>query len=99
MANIPCSVTKEELIERLRNRAGLSKAQAAAALNALISEITEALECGQAVRLVDFGTFEPAFRKGRSVLNPQTKERMQVPAKRVPTFRAGKQLKQRVANV
>lgn len=95
----PCSVGKEELIDRLRARTGLSKADATKALTGLIEEISDALGSGECVRLVGFGVFESAFRKGRTGFNPKTKEPIEVAAKRVPVFRAGIPLKEKVASL
>ncbi|WP_287961645.1 HU family DNA-binding protein [Alcanivorax sp.] len=89
-------MNKSELVQKIAERAGLSKAQATAALNAMIDAITETLEKGESVSLVGFGTFKVSERAERTARNPQTGETMVVPAAKVPRFSAGKALKDAV---
>jgi DNA-binding protein HU-beta len=89
-------MTKEELIEKVASGAGLSKADAARAVNATIGSITSALKKGQSVTLVGFGTFKVSKRKARKGRNPRTGEVINIKATKVPRFSAGKSLKDAV---
>jgi len=90
-------MNKQELIGRIAKDARISKTTAGKALDATLQTITEALKKRQSVTLVGFGTFTTAERKARIGRNPQTKKEMKIPAKQVPKFRAGKELKAAVA--
>lgn len=70
-----------------------TKKDAQAAVDCVFSSITNALENGDSVSLIGFGTFKVADRKARQGRNPQTGEEMYIPARRVPKFAAGKALK------
>jgi DNA-binding protein HU-beta len=89
-------MTKEELIEKVASGAGLSKADAARAINTTIGSITSALKKGQSVTLVGFGTFKVSKRKARKGRNPRTGEVITIKAAKVPRFSAGKSLKDAV---
>ena len=67
------------------------------AVNAVLETITESMKNGEKVQLVGFGTFEVRERKARKAQNPQTKEEITIPATKVPAFKAGKGLKDVVA--
>jgi len=90
-------MNKQDLIGRIAKDARLSKTAAGKALDATLETITEALKKRQSVTLVGFGTFTTAERKARIGRNPQTKKEMKIPAKQVPKFRAGKDLKAAVS--
>lgn len=89
-------MNKEQLIERVASRTGLSKKDANAALDAILDGITSALKKGEKVTLVGFGTFTVRRRKAREGRNPQTGEKIRIPARKVPAFTAGKELKAQV---
>ena len=89
-------VNKSELIDQVAEKAGLSKADAGRALDAVIDAVTAALERGDAVNLVGFGSFSVKARAARTGLNPRTKETIQIPASNNPVFKAGKALKDAV---
>jgi len=89
-------MTKAELIERMAQRAKISKRGAGIALNTLVESITNALKSGDKVALVGFGTFSVSKRKARTARNPRTGETIEVPAKRAPKFKAGRDLKNAV---
>ncbi len=89
-------MTKGDLIEALAKKADCSKAEATNCLNTLIDEITASLVKGEEVTLTGFGTFKVSHRKARTGRNPQTGETLQIPAMKVPRFKAGKQLKEAV---
>ena len=89
-------MTKAELVNSIAEKGGLSKKDAEKALNAVTDSITEALAGGDKVQIVGFGTFEVRDKKARDSINPRTKEKIKVPAKKSPAFKAGKALKDAV---
>jgi len=90
-------MNKTELIAEVANKAGLSREDAEKALGAVVETITEAVVKGDKVQLVGFGSFETKQREARTGRNPKTKETIEIPATRVPVFKAGKALKDAVA--
>ncbi len=90
-------MNKTELIAEVANKAGLSRKDAEKALGAVVETITEAVVKGDKVQLVGFGSFETKRREARTGRNPKTKETIEIPATRVPVFKAGKALKDAVA--
>lgn len=89
-------MTKQELIERMAGKAGITKRVASDALDSATDGITSALKRGQKVSLIGFGTFSVTKRKARIGRNPQTGDTIRIPAGRVPKFSAGKALKDAV---
>lgn len=85
-------MNKTELINAIASEAGLSKADAAKALNATTAAIAGALKAGDKVALLGFGTFAPAERPARTGKNPRTGEVLEIPAKMVVKFKAGADL-------
>ena len=90
-------MNKAELISAGAMKADVSKKDAEAVLTAALDTITEALAEGEKVQLVGFGSFELKKRAARLGRNPKTKEAIEIPASVVPTFKAGKALKDAVA--
>ena len=90
-------MNKVELIAQIAEKSGLSKKDAEKALAAVIDTITEAVSNGDKVQLVGFGSFEVKQREARVGRNPKTKEAIDIPATRVPVFKAGRALKDSVA--
>ena len=86
-------MTKSEFIERFAARAGLSKKDAAAAVDAFIDVVKSALEAGEEVQFTGFGKFYVQKREAREGINPQTKAKITIEATRVPRFSAGSALK------
>ena len=86
-------MNKSTLIAKIAEKSELNKKQAEAALNAFTETITEALKAGEKVQLMGFGTFEIKERAARIGRNPATKENIEIPAKKIPTFKAGKGFK------
>ena len=86
-----------ELINAAALKADVSKKDAEAVITAALDAITEALAEGEKVQLVGFGSFEVKKRAARLGRNPKTKEEIEIPASVVPTFKAGKALKDSVA--
>ncbi|ADL53467.1 histone family protein DNA-binding protein [Clostridium cellulovorans 743B] len=89
-------MNKTELISSIAEKSGLTKKDAEAALKGFMESIQEALEKKEKVQLVGFGTFEVKERAERTGRNPRTKEEIKIPASSVPSFKAGKELKDRV---
>ena len=90
-------MTKTELINAVAEKAELTKKDADKAVSAVIDTITESLAKGEKIQLVGFGTFEVRERAAKEGINLATKEKMNIPAKKVPAFKAGKALKDVVA--
>ena len=90
-------MNKAELVAAVAEKTALSKKDSAKAVNAAFEAITAALVGGDKVQLVGFGAFEVKERNARVGRNPKTKEEIQIPASRVPVFKAGKALKDVVA--
>mgnify|MGYP000042663341 CR=1 FL=1 len=90
-------MNKGELVDRVAEKASVTKKQADAVLTAAIDSIMEAVSTGDKVTLVGFGSFEPRERKEREGRNPKTGEAMKIPATKVPAFSAGKLFKDMVA--
>ena len=90
-------MNKTELVAEIAKKSGLSKKDAEKALNATLDAVTEALAAGDKVQLVGFGGFETKKREARMGRNPKTKEAIEIPATKLPVFKAGKALKDKVA--
>ena len=90
-------MNKTELIAITAENAGMTKKDTERMLNAAIDAITLALVKGEKVQLSGFGTFEVKDREARIGRNPHTKEAVEIPATRVPAFKASKALKDTVA--
>ena len=90
-------MNKTELIALVAQSAGLTKKDAERVLNAAFDSMTEALVKGEKVQLSGFGTFEVKEREARIGRNPHTKEAIEIPATKVPVFKASKALKDNVA--
>ncbi len=86
-------MNKAELIQAIAAKSGLSKKNAEEALAAVVGAVTDALKAGDKVSLVGFGTFAVKARAARMGKNPQTGEAIPIAACKVPTFAAGKALK------
>ena len=89
-------MNKSELIAMIADVAGLSKADAKKALDATVDVLKEALVAGEKIQLVGFGTFAVAERPAREGINPATKEKIQIPARKVAKFKAGAELSEAV---
>jgi len=87
---------KAELVEEVSDKTGLTKKQAGNVLDAVTETITNTLSKGKKVTLVGFGTFQVRQRKAREGRNPRTGKKLEIPAKKVPKFRAGKNLREAV---
>ena len=90
-------MNKQELIAAMTKESGLSVKDATAALNAYTAAVTAALQNGEKVQLVGFGTFEVRERAARTGRNPQTGAEIKIAASKQPAFKAGKAFKDAVA--
>lgn len=86
-------MNKNDLIATVAGKTGLSKSEAAKAVDGVFDSITASLKKGQEVRLVGFGTFSVSRRAASQGRNPRTGESIQIPASNQPKFKAGKGLK------
>jgi DNA-binding protein HU-beta len=89
-------MTKADLVAKMADSAGVTKAVAEKALNSLISAVTDALAAGDKITLVGFGTFDLAERSQREGRNPRTGETITIPSAKVVRFKAGNKLKESV---
>lgn len=87
---------KESLINEVAKGAGLTKKDAAEAVNAVFKAIADSMARHEKVQLIGFGNFEVRHRAARKGRNPQTGEEMEIPATDVPAFKPGKSLKDAV---
>ena len=90
-------MNKTELISIAAENSGMTKKDAERVINAAIDAVTAALVKGEKVQISGFGTFETKDREARIGRNPHTKEAIDIPATRVPSFKASKALKDNVA--
>jgi DNA-binding protein HU-beta len=86
-------MNKSELTESIADEAGLTKADAGRALDALIGSVSKALKKGDTVNLIGFGTFSVKKRAARTGRNPATGETIKIKASKTPSFKAGKAFK------
>ncbi len=89
-------LNKTDLIGDVAGKTGMTKKDVEKILNALFTTIEDTLKAGDKVQLVGFGTFEVRERKARTGRNPQTGAEIKIPASRVPAFKVGKTLKDKV---
>lgn len=89
-------MNKSELIDAIANSADLPKAAAGRALDAVIAAVTNELKAGGSVSLVGFGVFSVKERAERQGRNPRTGDSITIPAAKIPSFKAGKALKDAV---
>jgi DNA-binding protein HU-beta len=89
-------VTKSEFVDQVADRSGLGKGEADKAVNAVLDTIEEVLRRGGDINFTGFGKFSVAERGARQGVNPQTGERIQIAASKVPRFSAGSALKKAV---
>ena len=87
-------MTKQEFVDRVANKSGLSRREASEAVDAFLDSITDALRSGEEVAFTGFGKFSVQDRAARQGVNPRNpSERVHIPATKVPKFSAGSQLK------
>ena len=89
-------MTKAELVEKVANQINLTKKQTEVVVNTVFSSITDSLAEGKKVELRGFGSFRIRQRNARVGRNPKSGEKVDVPSKKVPFFKAGKELRELV---
>ncbi|KKM78940.1 hypothetical protein LCGC14_1354950 [marine sediment metagenome] len=89
-------MNKAELVEKVAGEVGLTKKDVNNVVDAVTSAITNSLAGGEKVTLVGFGTFQVQKRKARRGVNPQTGQKISIPAKDVPKFKPGRSLREAV---
>lgn len=89
-------MNKADLINALAEQNGITKKEAEKAVNGVIAIIADALKSGDKVQIMGFGAFEVKERAARTAINPATKAKMDIPASKVVSFKAGKALKDSV---
>ena len=89
-------MNKAELTEQVSGKTGLTKKETQNVIDALTEAVGDALSKGERATLVGFGTFKVVNRKARRGVNPQTRESIQIPAKKVPKFVPGKGLREKI---
>lgn len=89
-------MNKAELVEKVAGEVGLTKKDVNNVVDGVTSAITDSLAGGEKVTLVGFGTFQVQKRKARQGVNPQTGQRISIPAKDVPKFKPGRSLREAV---
>jgi len=87
---------KAQLVDDVASKTGLTKKDAAAAVDAVFGSVQSTLAKGEKVQLIGFGNFEVRQRAARKGRNPQTAKEIQIPASKVPAFKPGKALKDAV---
>ena len=90
-------MNKTELVAAVAEKVGLTKKDAERVINATVETVTETLVKGEKVQLSGFGNFEVKAREARVGRNPRTKETIQIPATKLPVFKASKALKDSVS--
>jgi DNA-binding protein HU-beta len=89
-------MNKDQFIEAIVAATGLSKKDSAGALEAMIDIVTKTLKKGDKVAIAGFGTWQVSKRAARAGVNPKTGAKIQIPAMKVPKFKAGKGLKEAI---
>ena len=89
-------MNKRELVEAVSDKTGITKKKTGNVVDAVTETITDTLSQGEKITLVGFGTFQVRQREERKGVNPQTKEALTIPAKKVPKFKAGKELRKAI---
>lgn len=90
----PGVMTKAELVDEVAHAVQLTKKQAETIVNIVFDSIVESLRAGQKIELRGFGSFRLRSRKSRTGRNPKTGEKVDVPSKKIPYFKPGKELKE-----
>ena len=89
-------MTKAELVVNVAEKAGLDRRKAEKAVGAFVDTVKQALVEGDKVQIIGFGTFENRERSARTGRNPRTGEKIEIAASKLPSFKAGKALKEAV---
>jgi DNA-binding protein HU-beta len=89
-------MNKGELVTSVAKKTGLTKKETELVLTTILETIVDVIACGEKITLVGFGSFEARERKAKEGRNPQTGEKIYIPASRIPVFSVGKFFKKRV---
>ena len=89
-------MTREDIVDIIAKKAGMTKKLAAIVLNSTLEGITETLKAGEKIAFIGFGSFAVSKRNARTGINPKTQAKITIPASKVPVFRAGTKLKEDV---
>jgi len=89
-------MTKKELVAAIAKETALTQKDCAAVIDALVAKIGDELAAGGSIKVPDLGTFKVSARAARKGINPVTKEEIEIPASKAPSFKAAKALKDRV---
>lgn len=89
-------MNKDEMIAKISESTGISKKQASDAIQVFIESVTSQLQNGKKVSFSGFGTFSVSHRKARMGRNPQTGSAIEIPASKLPVFKAGKNFKEAI---
>jgi DNA-binding protein HU-beta len=89
-------MTKDQIVKKIAEETGITAKKAKTALDTVIGTITDSLKKKEKVTFTGFGTFNVVYKKARKGKNPKTMQVINIPAKNVPTFKAGKTLKDKV---
>ena len=89
-------MTKQDLVAHLATKAGISKKQAGTALESFMGAVMSELKKGNSITLTGFGVFKVSKRAARVGVNPRTRAKINIPATKVPSFKAGKKLRESV---
>ena len=89
-------MNKQELVAEIAGKVGIRKKDVQNVVDAFIEKVSDSLSRGEKVTLVGFGSFQVIQKKARRGVNPQTRKAIQIPAKKVPKFVAGKALREKV---
>ena len=92
-------MTKAELVDEVARVVQLTKKQAETIVNIVFDSIVDSLRSGQKIELRGFGSFRLRIRKSRTGRNPKTGEKVEVPSKKIPYFKPGKELKELINKV
>ncbi|MFN7160931.1 MAG: HU family DNA-binding protein [Candidatus Gracilibacteria bacterium] len=87
-------MTKQDLVAHLANKAGVTKKQAGVMLESFMDAVMAALKKGDSLTLTGFGTFKVSKRAARQGVNPRTRQKISIPAMKVPAFKAGKKFRE-----
>ena len=87
-------MTKQDLVAHLANKAGVTKKQAGVMLESFMDSVMAALKKGDSLTLTGFGTFKVSKRAARQGVNPRTRQKISIPAMKVPAFKAGKKFRE-----
>lgn len=96
MGGARTTMDKPQVVQKVAERTGLTRAQASKAVDAMLETISESLASGEQVRFIGFGSFQVRSRASREGRNPRTGAKLTIPSQKVPAFSAGAKLNQAI---